>query len=121
MRISLIEEGNMHGLLQDSLTVYLHASCSDILDQRQEFRRAEIEKFYEDKFAQPSLRMADSPGPGTPIGKLRHILILTLDDLPPEKSFSVGPFWCGFDIRYGQAWRTEREKLLNTLMTTHTP
>src|SRR5271170_4065889 len=72
---------------------------SNLLDQRQEFRRAEIERFYEEKFAQPSLRMADSPGPGTPIGKQPHSLNLMLDDLLPEKSFSV--ILCFVDLTLG--------------------
>jgi len=48
-----------------------------------------MEKFYEEKFAQPSIRMGDSPSPGTPIGTLKFATALIVDDLPPEKSFSV--------------------------------
>ena len=62
---------------------------SDPSDQRQQFRKAEIEKFFEDQFSQPSIRMGDSAGPGTPVGKLPRSMGLMLDDLPPEKSFSV--------------------------------
>jgi hypothetical protein len=36
--------------------------------QRQEFRKHELEKFYEEKFAEPSVKMADSTGPSTPVG-----------------------------------------------------
>ena len=65
----------------------------NLLDQRQEFRRAEIEQFYEEKFAEPSLRMLDSSGPSTPTGTPQHSPSLMLDDLPPEKSFSVVLLW----------------------------
>jgi hypothetical protein len=38
------------------------------LVQRQEFRRHELERFYQERLAEPSVRMPDSAGPSTPTG-----------------------------------------------------
>jgi len=62
-----------------------------VIVQRQEFRKHELEKFFERKFAEPSFRIpsADSAGPSTPVGTISLCTSPNLDFAPPEKSFSV--------------------------------
>ena len=54
--------------------------------QREEFRTREIEKYYADKLSEVSVKLPDSPGPGTPTGmplikKLTQILPLPRNHL----------------------------------------
>jgi 6-phosphofructo-2-kinase len=48
-----------------------------------------LEKFYAERFAEPSVRMPDSAGPSTPVGMPHYTHRSNLDFIPPEKSFSV--------------------------------
>ena len=64
---------------QNSSIVSSHCVQAKISDERQEFRKHEMEKFFEEKFAEPSVKIPSiSTSPSTPI-----------DVIPPEKSFSV--------------------------------
>jgi hypothetical protein len=58
--------------------------------QRQEFRKHEVEKSYEEHFAEPSIKFPDVSNRKKSTGKRRMKSFVNKEDLlPPEKSFSV--------------------------------